>query len=52
MTRILARREWDSVRAVPAVEIVEGLQAALEEVQTIQDDLAQTPGAKEGGHDA
>jgi type I restriction enzyme M protein len=33
---------------VLAAEIIEDLQAALEELQAIQDDLAQTPGAKEG----
>ncbi len=33
---------------VLAAEIIEDLQAALEEIQAIQEDLAQTPGAKEG----
>ena len=31
-----------------AAEIIEDLQSALEELQAISDDLAQTPGAKEG----
>ena len=30
-------------------EIIEDLQSALEELQAISDDLAQTPGAQEGG---
>ena len=29
-------------------EIIEDLQSALEELQAISDDLAQTPGAREG----
>jgi hypothetical protein len=29
-------------------EIIEDLQSALEELQAISDDLAQTPGAQEG----
>ena len=36
---------------IPAAEIVENLQSALEELQAISDDLAQTPGAREGGND-
>jgi len=32
-----------------AAEIIEELQSALEELQAISDDLAQTPGAIEGG---
>ena len=36
---------------VLAGEIIEDLQSALEELQTISDDLAQTPGAIEGGSD-
>jgi type I restriction enzyme M protein len=35
-----------------AAEIIEDLQAALEELQAISDDLAQTPGAREGEGDA
>jgi len=31
-----------------AAEIIEDLQSALEELQAITDDLAQTPGAQEG----
>jgi len=31
-----------------AAEIIEELQSALEELQAITDDLAQTPGAQEG----
>ena len=31
-----------------AAEIIEDLQSALEELQAISDDLAQTPGAQEG----
>jgi len=34
-----------------ATEIIEDLQSALEELQAISDDLAQTPVAKEGGAD-
>ena len=30
-------------------EIIEDPQSALEELQAISDDLAQTPGAQEGG---
>jgi type I restriction enzyme M protein len=37
---------------VLAAEIIEDLQAALEELQAIQEDLAQTPGAREGERDA
>jgi type I restriction enzyme M protein len=37
---------------VLAAEIIEDLQAALEELQAIQEDLAQTPGAREGEHNA
>jgi len=37
---------------VLAAEIIEDLQAVLEELQAISDDLAQTPGAREGGRDA
>jgi type I restriction enzyme M protein len=33
---------------VLAAEIIEDLQAALQELQAISDDLAQTPGAREG----
>ncbi len=36
---------------VLAAEIIEDLQAALEELQAIQDDLAQTPGARKGERD-
>ncbi|GEM_PF-2394437 len=32
-------------------EIIEELQAALEELQAISDDLAQIPGAREGVQD-
>jgi len=32
-----------------AAEIIENLQAAVEELQAISDDLAQTPGAKREG---
>jgi len=34
-----------------AAEIIEDLQSALEELQAISDDLAQTPGAREGEED-
>jgi len=34
-----------------AAEIIEDFQSALEELQAISDDLAQTPGAKEGARD-
>jgi hypothetical protein len=33
---------------VPAAEIIEDLQSALEELQAITEDLARTPGAREG----
>jgi len=36
---------------VLAAEIIEDLQSALEQLQAISDDLAQTPGAQEGGTD-
>jgi hypothetical protein len=32
-------------------EIIEGLQAALEGLTTIREDLDLTPGAREGSHD-
>jgi len=35
-----------------AAEIIEDLQAALEELQAISDNLAQTPGAREGERNA
>jgi len=35
-----------------AAEIIEDLQSALEELQAISDDLAQTPGAQEGDTNA
>ncbi len=35
----------------PAAEIIEDLQSALEELQAISADLAQTPGAQEGESD-
>ena len=38
----------DSPEILPA-EIIEDIQSALEELQAITDDLAQTPGAQEGG---
>ena len=38
-----------SVPKILAAEIIEDLQSALEELQAISDDLAQTPGAQEGG---
>ena len=31
-----------------AAELIDDLQSALEELQTISDDLAQAPGAREG----
>ena len=34
-----------------AAEIIEDLQSALEELQAISDDLAQTPGARGEGAD-
>ena len=37
--------------AEQAAEIIEDLQFALEELQAITDDLAQTPGAQEGEPD-
>jgi hypothetical protein len=37
--------------SIRAAEIIEDLQAALEELQAISDDLDQTPGAREGERD-
>ena len=38
--------------SILAVEIIEDLQSALEELQAISNDLAQTPGAREGESNA